>query len=99
LQRKVSQISTSWSISSAQLQEAIDAGKILLRRHPCFQRLVADLGAPALAHLDDELKPLPPDISRLQLARANCRFKDDFVSTLEERPSSKGLSHKGKPRR
>jgi NTE family protein len=45
LQTAVKNIGTSWSLSPIQLQEAIDAGRILLRQHPCFQRLLLDINA------------------------------------------------------
>jgi hypothetical protein len=67
LQIAVKNIGTSWSRSPTQLQEAIEAGRILLRQHPCFQRLWLDLNArPALAE---------PDI-----VRNSCTFEDDKTS-------------------
>ena len=45
LQNVVKNIGTTWTLSAAQLQAAIDAGKILLRQHPCYQRLLLDLKA------------------------------------------------------
>jgi hypothetical protein len=57
-------IGTSWNLSPVQLQESIDAGRILLRQHPCFQRLLLDLKAlPA---------PAEPEI-----VRKSCPFEDD----------------------
>jgi len=67
LQIAVKNIGTSWSRSPTQLQEAIEAGRILLRQHPCFQRLWLDLNArSALAE---------PDI-----VRNSCPFEDDKTS-------------------
>ena len=67
LQTAVKNIGTSWSLSPTQLQEAIEAGRILLRQHPCFQRLLLDLNArPALAE--------PATV------RKSCPFEDDKIS-------------------
>jgi NTE family protein len=43
MQTDVKNIGTSWTLSPAQVQEAMEAGKILLRQHPCYQRLLVDL--------------------------------------------------------
>ena len=45
LQTDVKNIGTSWTLSPTQLQESIDAGRILLRQHPCYRRLLLDLKA------------------------------------------------------
>jgi NTE family protein len=45
MQTDVKNIGTSWTLSPTQLQESIDAGKLLLRQHPCYQRLLLDLKA------------------------------------------------------
>jgi NTE family protein len=49
MQTDVKNIGTSWTLSPTQLQESIDAGRILLRQHPCFERLLLDLHAIAPA--------------------------------------------------
>jgi hypothetical protein len=36
---------TGWDLTPIQLQQAIESGKLLLRQHPCFQRLLLDLNA------------------------------------------------------
>jgi len=64
LQTAVKNIGTSWSLSATELQHAIDAGTILLRQHPCFQRLLLDLKSPVGF----------PDPA---LTRRNCPFEDD----------------------
>jgi NTE family protein len=67
LQTAVKNIGTSWSLSPIQLQQAVEAGRILLRQHPCFQRLLLDLNArPASTE---------PDV-----VRKSCRFEDDKTS-------------------
>jgi NTE family protein len=40
-------VPTAWTLSPAQLQVTEDAGRFLLRRHPCWQALLGDLGADA----------------------------------------------------
>ena len=67
LQTAVKSIGTSWSLSPTQLQQATEAGRLLVRQHPCFQRLLLDLDAPT--------GPLDP-----QVVRNNCPFSDDRTS-------------------
>ena len=67
LQTAVKSIGTSWSLSPSQLQQAIEAGRLLLRQHPCFQRLLLDIDAPT--------GPQDP-----QVVRNNCPFGDDRTS-------------------
>ena len=67
LQTAVKNIGTSWSLSAAQLQEAIEAGWILLRQHPCFQRLLLDL-------------KIPPAAADPAIVRKSCPFEDDKIS-------------------
>jgi NTE family protein len=67
LQITVKNIGTSWSLSPTQLQEAIEAGRILLRQHPCFQRLLLDLN----------VQPAPAEPT---IVRNSCPFKDDKIS-------------------
>jgi hypothetical protein len=49
------------------LQEAIEAGRLLLRQHPCFQRLLLDLNA----------RPAPAEPA---IVRKSCPFEDDKTS-------------------
>ena len=67
LQTEVKNIGTSWSLSPIQLQEAIEAGRLLLRQHPCFQRLLLDLNA----------RPAPAEPA---VVRKSCPFEDDKTS-------------------
>jgi NTE family protein len=67
LQTAVKNIGTSWNLSPVQLQESIDAGRILLRQHPCFQRLLLDLKA----------LPAPAEPA---IVRKSCPFEDDKTS-------------------
>jgi NTE family protein len=64
LQYDVKSIGTSWSLSNEQLHEAIMAGQMLLRQHPCYQHLLLDM---KIAH----------DPSADALAMRNCPFSDD----------------------
>lgn len=45
MQQDVKNIGTSWTLTPKQVDEAIDAGKILLQQHPCYQRLLIELKA------------------------------------------------------
>jgi NTE family protein len=47
LQTIVKSTPTLWSIKPEQLRAVNDAGKLLLDQHPCFQKLLIDLGIPA----------------------------------------------------
>jgi len=67
LQTAVKNVGTSWSLSPTQLQQAIEAGRLLLRQHPCFQRLLLDLNA----------KPAPAEPA---IVRHSCPFEDDKTS-------------------
>jgi NTE family protein len=67
LQADMKNIGTSWTLSPTQLQQAIDAGKLLLLQHPCFQRLLLDLKA--------QTAP-----TSQALAQTNCPFEDDRPS-------------------
>jgi hypothetical protein len=64
LQTDVKNIGTSWNLSPVQLQQSVDAGKILLRQHPCYQRLLLDL------------KVLPASANEA-MARRYCPFAGD----------------------
>jgi hypothetical protein len=67
LQTEVKNIGTSWSLSPIQLQQAVEAGRILLRQHPCFQRLLLDINA----------RPAPDEQATV---RKSCPFEDDKTS-------------------
>jgi NTE family protein len=51
MQYDVKNIGTSWNLTPTQLQESVEAGKLLLQQHPCFQRLLLDLD-PKAASVD-----------------------------------------------
>jgi len=50
-------VPTSWSLTGPQLQVTEEAGRFLLRRHPCYRALLADLRAaqPLMAGEDQAL--------------------------------------------
>jgi NTE family protein len=64
LQQAVKNVGTSWTLSPIQLQQTLEAGRILLRQHPCFQRLLLDLRSP-----DTSMDPAE--------SRRDCPFEDD----------------------
>jgi NTE family protein len=43
LRDRVKAIGTSWSLSTTELNDTMEAGHMLLNQHPCFQRLLYDL--------------------------------------------------------
>jgi NTE family protein len=52
-------VPTAWTLTPAQLQVTEEAGRFLLRRHPCYHALIGDLGAvqPAIAGEDQVAIP------------------------------------------
>jgi NTE family protein len=64
LQQRVKAIGTSWNLTGQNIDDAIQAGRLLLRQHPCFQRLLLDLGS-----------AVPP--ADALTARQICHFEDD----------------------
>ena len=57
---------TSWSLTGPQLQVTEAAGRFLLRRHPCYRALLADLHAiqpPAAAETDTPTGPCATEIN------------------------------------
>ena len=47
LRDKVKAIGTTWTLSAEQRQLVAESGQLLLRQHPCFQRLASDLNIAA----------------------------------------------------
>lgn len=60
-------VPTAWTLSPAQLQVTEEAGRFLLRRHPCWQALVADLRAAAPA--GEETPPTIPCTTRIDIKK------------------------------
>lgn len=64
LQTAVKNVGTSWTLSSGELRDVLSAGRLLLSQHPCYQRLLLDVGA-------TDLTASPAQVRR------NCPFEDD----------------------
>jgi NTE family protein len=64
LRDEMKSIGTSWTVPAAQIHDAIGAGRLLLRQHPCYQRLLLDL------------KAAPPGADE-DAIRRNCPFEGD----------------------
>jgi NTE family protein len=64
LQAEVKNVGTSWTVSPGELRDVLSSGRLLLNQHPCYQRLLLDIGA------------LAPMVNPA-LARRNCPFEDD----------------------
>jgi len=67
LQVEMKNVGTSWTLSPTQLQDTIDAGRLLLRQHPCYQRLLFDLNVPSVG-------------GDSAMIRQNCPFEEDSPS-------------------
>ena len=70
LQARVKAIGTTWTLSPQDVQAASDAGRLLLRQHPCYQRLLLDLGTPMPTELATAAQtycpfPEPPAPARM----------------------------------
>jgi NTE family protein len=66
-QATLKNIGTRWTLSPEELQQTLQAGRLLLRQHPCYQRLLLDISSPNLA------------VSPAQ-AQHDCPFEDDSGS-------------------
>ncbi|HVJ55396.1 MAG TPA: patatin-like phospholipase family protein [Aliidongia sp.] len=64
LETDVKNISTSWNLSPQALEESVRAGRMLLQQHPCFERLMVDLGVAGAA-------------GTYPAARQSCPFEGD----------------------
>src|SRR5262249_41035626 len=53
-------VPTSWSLPPPQLQVTEQAGRFLLRRHPCYRALLGDLNAAQTATPDEDQPPMIP---------------------------------------
>ena len=65
LRDQAKDVPTSWSLTGPQLQVTEEAGRFLLRRHPCYRALLADLHAaqpPAEAGTDAPTGPCATEI-------------------------------------
>jgi NTE family protein len=64
MQTAVKSIGTSWTLTTTERDEVLSAGRLLLHQHPCYQRLLLDVGAP-----DPTADPAE--------TRRDCPFEDD----------------------
>ena len=57
LRNRAKDVPTAWTLTPPQLQTTEEAGRFLLRRHPCYRALLTDLRAaqPALSGEDQAL--------------------------------------------
>jgi NTE family protein len=62
-------VPTAWTLSPAQLQVTEEAGRFLLRRHPCYAALLADLQAVVPAGAGDAL-PTIPCTTRIEIKKS-----------------------------
>lgn len=62
LRDQVKKIGTTWTLTDKDLKAVDDAATLLLRQHPCFQRLLMDINAPGVTEPD--------------LAMQDCRVSD-----------------------
>src|SRR5262249_31698584 len=44
LRDRLKRIATTWTLSGKELDDIDDGGRLMLQQHPCFQRLLSDLG-------------------------------------------------------
>ena len=66
LREQAKDVPTSWSLTGPQLQVTEAAGRFLLRRHPCYRALFADLQAiqpPAASETDTPTGPCATEIN------------------------------------
>ena len=70
LRNRAKNVPTSWTLTSEQLQTTEEAGRFLLRRHPCYRALLGDLRAaqPGLSGEDQALSL--PCTSKIEIKRA-----------------------------
>jgi len=62
-------VPTSWSLTGPQLQATEDAGRFLLRRHPCWQALLADLDASQPAMVGEDQALTIPCTTRIEIKK------------------------------
>jgi len=73
LRDQAKDVPTAWTLTGAQLQGTEEAGRLLLRRHPCWRALLADLHAvppPAAAGAD---APTGPCTTEIDMAKPSAK--------------------------
>jgi NTE family protein len=59
LRDRAKDVPTSWTVTGPQLQATEEAGSFLLRRHPCYRALLADLHASQPPAAEDDIPAIP----------------------------------------
>jgi hypothetical protein len=62
-------VPTSWTLTPPQLQVTEEAGRFLLRRHPCYRALLSDLHASQLAVAGEAAPPAIPCTTKIDIER------------------------------
>jgi NTE family protein len=63
-------VPTSWSLTPPQLQVTEEAGRFLLRRHPCYRALLGDLNAAQTVIAGEDQALTIPCITRIEIKRS-----------------------------
>jgi len=62
-------VPTSWTLTGPQLQVTEEAGRFLLRRHPCYRALLADLRAAQPAIAGEDQAPAIPCTTKIEIKK------------------------------
>jgi hypothetical protein len=62
-------VPTSWTLTPPQLQVTEDAGRFLLRRHPCYRALLGDLHASQPPMTGESAQPAIPCATKIDIER------------------------------
>jgi NTE family protein len=62
-------VPTSWTLTPPQLQVTEEAGRFLLRRHPCYRALLGDLHAAQLPVAGESAQPAIPCTTKIDVQR------------------------------
>ncbi len=62
-------VPTSWSLTPQQLQVTEEAGRFLLRRHPCYRVLLGDLNAAQTAMPSEDQPPMIPCTTKIDIQK------------------------------
>ena len=63
-------VPTSWSLTPPQLQVTEEAGRFLLRRHPCYRALLGDLNAAQTAIAGEDQPPMTPCTTKIDIKKS-----------------------------
>ena len=62
-------VPTSWTLTAPQLQATEEAGRFLLRRHPCYRALLGDLHAAQPPVAGESAQPAIPCTTTIDVER------------------------------